>query len=93
MKGDPDKALEYCEQALKISRDINDRNAEAATLGNMGIIYAMRNESDKAVEKFQQSLEIFKDIGSQPDVEKTKNLINSLKTTKNDFLKSSNQER
>ena len=34
--GEPRKAIEYYEQALKISRDIGDRRGEGNRLGNLG---------------------------------------------------------
>ena len=35
--GEPRKAIEYYEQALKISREIGDRRGEGTDLGNLGI--------------------------------------------------------
>ncbi len=34
--GEPRKAIEYYEQALKISREIGDRRGEGKDLGNLG---------------------------------------------------------
>ena len=34
--GEPRKAIEYYEQALKISREIGDRRGEGNHLGNLG---------------------------------------------------------
>jgi tetratricopeptide (TPR) repeat protein len=37
--GDPRKAIEYYEQALKIDKEMEDRQGEGVWLGNLGLAY------------------------------------------------------
>jgi tetratricopeptide (TPR) repeat protein len=60
--GEPKKAIEYHEKALKISREIRDKRGESADLGNMGNAYNDLGESRKAIEFLKQSLAIGKAI-------------------------------
>ena len=56
------KAIEYYEQALKISREIGDRRGEGADLGNLGLAYSDLGEPRKAIEFLKKSLAIGKAI-------------------------------
>jgi tetratricopeptide (TPR) repeat protein len=56
------KAIEYHEQALKISREIGDRRGEGNRLGNLGSAYYSLGEPRKAIELLKQSLAIGKAI-------------------------------
>lgn len=56
------KAIEYYEQALIISREIDDRRGESAELGNLGNAYSDLGEPKKAIEFLKQSLAIGKAI-------------------------------
>ena len=47
VKGNPDKALKYHHEALKIARKIGYRRREAATLGNIGLVYS--NKGARAI--------------------------------------------
>ena len=54
--GEVERAIEYHEQALKISRDIQDRQGEGNALGNLGVAYADLGEVERAIEYFEQAL-------------------------------------
>ncbi|MDW5552019.1 tetratricopeptide repeat protein [Methanosarcina sp.] len=56
--GEYRKAIEYYEQALKISREIGDRRAEGTWIGNMGNAYSDMGEPRKAIEYYEQALKI-----------------------------------
>ena len=56
------KAIEYYEQALKISRETGDRRGEGNHLGNLGLAYSDLGEPRKAIEFLKQSLSIGKAI-------------------------------
>ena len=53
---DREKALEFYNQALPLRRAAHDRSGEAATLQNIGIVYAELKEPAKAIEFSQQAL-------------------------------------
>ncbi|HEY9872418.1 MAG TPA: CHAT domain-containing protein, partial [Candidatus Obscuribacterales bacterium] len=55
-------ALQSCEQALIIYREIKDRSGEGAVLGNLGIAYYSLGDYTKAIKYLQQSLAISREI-------------------------------
>ena len=57
---EPRKAIEFYEQALKISREIGDRRGEGNALGNLGLAYSDLGEPRKAIEFYEQALAIAK---------------------------------
>ncbi|AKB47158.1 hypothetical protein MSKOL_1381 [Methanosarcina sp. Kolksee] len=59
------RAIEYYEQALKISREIGDRRGEGNHLGNLGNAYSDLGEPRKAIEYYEQALKISKEIGDR----------------------------
>ena len=63
--GEPRKAIENHEQALKISRAIGDRRGEGNSLGNLGNAYAALGEPLKAIEHYEQALAIAREIGDR----------------------------
>jgi len=63
--GESRKAIEYYEQALKISREIGDRLGEENRLGNLGLAYYRLGEIKKAIEYYEQALEISREIGDK----------------------------
>ena len=63
--GEPLKAIEHYEQALKISREIGDRRGEGAHLGNLGAAYADLGKPRKAIDYYQQALAIAREIGDR----------------------------
>jgi tetratricopeptide (TPR) repeat protein len=58
------KALEYFNQSLPVSRAIGDRRVEAFTLTNIGLLYSNLGENQKALESYNQSLPLFRAIGA-----------------------------
>ena len=62
---EPRKAIEYYEQALKISREIGDRRGEGADLGNLGSAYSHLGEPRKAIQYYEQALKISREIGDR----------------------------
>ena len=60
--GEVERAIEYYEQALKISRDIQDRQGEGGALGNLGVAYADLGEVERAIEYHEQALSIHREV-------------------------------
>ena len=54
--GEPRKAIELYEQALKIAREIGDRRGEGNQLGNLGVTYSNQGELRRAIEFYEQAL-------------------------------------
>jgi tetratricopeptide (TPR) repeat protein len=59
------KAIEYSEQALKISREEKNKCEEGANLRNLGIVFNSQGEPEKAKEYFEQALKISKERGDR----------------------------
>ena len=58
----PRKAIEYYEQALKISKEIGDKRGDGNSLGNLGLAYSQLGETRKAIEYHEQALKVSKEI-------------------------------
>ena len=65
--GQYQKALEYYEQSLNISRKIGDVQGEGVTLGNIGAIYNQIAKYDEAIGSFQQVIDIYAKLGISTD--------------------------
>ena len=63
--GQVEKALEYYEQALVISREIYDMRNEGVWIENLGIAYSDLGQVEKALEYYEQALMIAKEIGDR----------------------------
>ena len=57
------EALQYGKQALTIYREIENREGEANSLGNLGIAYGFLGQFDTAIEFLEQCLVILREIG------------------------------
>jgi putative nucleotidyltransferase with HDIG domain len=58
-------ALDLFEQALKLSREIQFRQAEIALLNNIGCVYMARQNPKKALEYFDLQLEVAQNFGDR----------------------------
>jgi tetratricopeptide (TPR) repeat protein len=58
------KAIEYYEEALKISREIGDRRGEGNHLFNMSLSLQVLGRQEKAISLARSALEIFEQIES-----------------------------
>jgi tetratricopeptide (TPR) repeat protein len=63
--GQVEKAIEYYEQALVISREIGDRRNEGNHLGNLGSAYYHLGQVEKAIQYYEQALVIAREIGDR----------------------------
>lgn len=67
-KGDYDKALEYFQQALKLSEDDEQR---ATAYNNIAIIYSDKGDYNKAIEYLQKAIELGERVGDYHGVAQT----------------------
>jgi serine phosphatase RsbU (regulator of sigma subunit) len=56
--GDYEKALQLCLQSNKLATEINDRDSEAETCSQLGLIYTRLCNFSKALEYYNKALEI-----------------------------------
>ena len=62
--GEPQRAIEFFEQALPIMREIGDRSGEGIALGNLGLAYANLEDDVRARSRMQEALVILEAIES-----------------------------
>ena len=63
LRGDAEKAIAYCGEALGLSRDLKDRWGEAASLDSIGYAYHHLGRHREAVRYFEQALAINRELG------------------------------
>ncbi|TAG86603.1 MAG: CHAT domain-containing protein, partial [Oscillatoriales cyanobacterium] len=63
--GEKQKALQYYNQSLPLSRAISNRSGEALTLNNIGAIYSALGEKQKALQYYNQSLPLSQAVGNR----------------------------
>ena len=63
--GDFQKAIEYYERHLKISKEVGDRAGEGSAYGNLGIAYDSLTDFQKAIEYHERHLKISKEVGDR----------------------------
>ncbi len=68
-------ALQSWQEALRIYREIGDRQGETASLGNLGVVCRNLGQYDKAIEFLQQALTIAREISNH---QKEANALNNL---------------
>jgi tetratricopeptide (TPR) repeat protein len=61
--GEKEKALEFYNQALSLSRAVGDRADEATTLNNIGRVYYDLDENQKALDYYGQALSLKRIVG------------------------------
>ena len=72
------EALRHLERALRLSREIGNREREAISLNNISQIYDTWGRYDGALQHLQQSLEINREIGDRAGEALTLNNIGSI---------------
>ncbi len=81
--GQVEKAIEYYEQALVISRETGDRRNEGNWLGNLGNAYHALGQVDKAIEYHEQVLIIGKEIKDPRIINFCENNLENLSPAQN----------
>ena len=78
LRGDLDRAEEHHKKSFAIKGEISDRLGQANSLGNLATLYRERGMADKALQYYRDALKLFEEIGAEPEVTKTKQLIQQL---------------
>ena len=63
--GDFQKAIEYHERHLKISKEVGDRAGEGRAYGNLGNAYNSLGDFQKAIDYYERDLKISKEVGDR----------------------------
>jgi tetratricopeptide (TPR) repeat protein len=69
--GQPQRAIEYYQQCLRMARDANDRTGEGMALEKIGLAYADLKEPWQAVDYYERSLAIARELGQLADEART----------------------
>ncbi len=59
------REMDYCEQALSISREIGDHGEEATTLSHLGEVYSALGKKKQALDYYEQALQLYKEVGDR----------------------------
>jgi len=63
--GEKQKALDYYNQALPLSRAVGDQRMEGTTLNNIGLVYNSLGEKQRALDYLNQALPILRAVGDR----------------------------
>ncbi|MDM8547043.1 tetratricopeptide repeat protein [Candidatus Venteria ishoeyi] len=80
-------ALEKWEQGLKLARQLKNRQAISAFIGNLGAVYDDLGQYAKALEYYEQALAIHREIGDRAGEGGDLNNITVLHETQGDYSK------
>jgi len=69
--GQYDKAIEFRNKQLSISRELKDRAMEGQALGRLGDAFTKLGQYDKAIEVYNTSLSICRELGDKVGEERT----------------------
>ena len=72
------KSIEKYHEALELYRRASDRNGEAQTLNNIGVVYWSLGEMQKALEKYNEALPLRRAIGDRSGEAETLNNIGAV---------------
>lgn len=61
--GDYIKAIQHCEQALRLNEEVGARRAQGIDLGNLGLCYDALGDFRKAIRYMKKALEIARETG------------------------------
>ncbi|MFX0091033.1 MAG: tetratricopeptide repeat protein [Candidatus Hodarchaeota archaeon] len=70
-KGDLKQALEFHQQGLTLSKELQNKQGMALSLRKIGFVYRHKGELDLSLEYLEQGLELWKGCGSKQDVATT----------------------
>lgn len=70
-----DKAMDYLDEALEISRETGNREIESMCLTNIALLQRKMNKLDDCLESYFKAREIMEDILQDPDQQNNKNLL------------------
>ena len=60
-----EKSIDCSEKALKIAREMGDKQSEETTLKNLGIAYSALGQVEKAIKYYEDALVIAREIGDR----------------------------
>lgn len=86
--GEPEKALGYAQEALKLATEIDYKRGAANALNNIGVYHRYKGNYELAIDYYVRALRIHEEIGNEDGVALTLGNIGTLYSLKRDFDKS-----
>ncbi len=83
----PDKSIEYCNQALSIAKKENNREKIARAYNRIGNGYYFKSENEKAISYYEKSLKLSDEIGYYKGVARASNNMGLIYQMLGDFQK------
>lgn len=68
IRGELDKGLEFLEKALKLDKDLENKEGIANHFANIGYVYSIRGELDNSLKYFRKSLKLFEVQGRNEEI-------------------------
>jgi len=62
-RGNLDEAMNFCDDALKTAKEINDVSLQASSYSLMGVIHSVRKDWENALDCYQKAIEEYEQIG------------------------------
>jgi PAS domain S-box-containing protein len=84
----PDKSIEYCNNALSLAEEQNDNKKIARAYNRIGNGYYFKNENEKAISFYEKSLELSDEIGYYKGVARASNNMGLIYQMLGDYEKS-----
>jgi len=85
--GDYETGLEYCQDALRNTREIEYKEGEGEVQSVIGLIYSRLSDYDNALKAYRESMEIRAELGDQPAVASSLNRIARIFALRKDYEK------
>ncbi|MDA0866531.1 MAG: CHAT domain-containing protein [Cyanobacteria bacterium] len=76
--GQYERAIDFYEQSLKITREVGDRVGEGNALGNLGSVYESLSQYERALEQYGQAVTLFNELGVPAEEAQTLSNIGKL---------------
>ena len=80
-------AEDYYQRALKISKELDDKNSLGSISLNLGGLYAKKKEFDKSLQYLQKALTIYRELDDNVSVIQTLNNLASIYFEQKDYQK------
>jgi tetratricopeptide (TPR) repeat protein len=87
-KGELDRAIEWHEESLEVSRRLDDKPGEASALNNLGLVEWSKGNLDAAAGFYEQSLSIRHELGFPYEIAVILNNLGNVYVMKGDLEKS-----
>jgi signal transduction histidine kinase/Tfp pilus assembly protein PilF len=83
----PETAIQYADEAVKLSRVLKFKNGEAKGLNNIGVVYHLQGEYDKSLKFYNQAAGVYKSASNDRGLANVYSNIASVYQAKSNYTK------